>query len=74
MAEDSNSCEASIFFERLSEIGKELVPVHYRFITSRLQADGEPARFAESRAYRAGLFACVTYHKPISKVLPGGET
>jgi hypothetical protein len=61
------------FFESLSEAGKDLSPVNYRFIVSRPANAGEPLRLAQSRYYRADLFACFTYHKPISKVLPPDE-
>ena len=62
------------FFDGLSEAGKELSPVSYRFIVTRSTAAEEPMRLAESRFYRARSFACWNYHKPISKVLPPDES
>jgi hypothetical protein len=57
-------------FEHLSLEGRDLAPVIYRFIFSRPVGFGEPVRLSKSRVYRATVFACINYHKPISRTLP----
>lgn len=74
MEDKSNSdTRPKSFFDSLSEAGKELVPVIYRFVFSR-STGGAPTRLAESKFYRAKSLGCHYYHKPVSKVLPPNES
>lgn len=61
------------FSTRLSQSGKELSPATFCRIFTRPAAGGVLARLAESKFYRADCFACWSYHKPISKVLPPND-
>jgi hypothetical protein len=70
MSNDSESPKPISFFDTMSEAGRELSPVSYRFIITRPTAASVPTRLAKSRFYRADSFMCLQYHKPISKVLP----
>jgi len=61
------------FFDGMSDAGKEISPIGYRFIVTRPTAEGISTRQAKSRFYRADTFVCWQYCKPISKVIPPDE-
>jgi hypothetical protein len=72
--EPDESAEKDSLFERLSEEGKEVVPVNYRLSVGVPAEEGPPRRLAESRFYRAEGLVCRPFHKPVSRCLvPEGD-
>jgi hypothetical protein len=59
--------DSRTLFECLSEEGRRLAPVSYRFSRTSPVSGALFTRLAESRPYRAGGYVCWPFRKPISK-------
>ena len=64
------------FPSRLPQAAREALPlslVHRLMRPVEGGAGGAPVRRAESAHYRAAGYACVAFHKPVTRTFGGGE-